>query len=91
MRAVQKNAMQKPKSTNSELVRQAKAGSRGKNNSVGDTFLRNSGAVKLLSDSNTVSLDEAAVKLAGIAKLKINPSVCVIQYTGYTKGIRKRG
>ena len=91
MGAMQKNAVQKPKSTDSELVRQAKAGRGSENNSVRDTFLRNSGAIKLLSDSNTVSLDEAAVKLAGIAKLKIHPSMCVIQYTGNTKGIRKGG
>ena len=78
MRSVQKDAVQKPKSTNSELMRKAKASGGGKNNSVRDTFLGGDGTVKLLSDSNTVSLDKATVELAGVSQLKVDPGVSVI-------------
>ena len=91
MRTMQKNAVQKPKSADSKLVRQVKAGRGSENDSVRDTFLGGDGTVKLLSDSNTVSLDQATVELADVAELKIHPSVRVIQYTGYTKRIGQSG
>ncbi len=78
MRAVQKDAVKEPKPANSKLVRETEASRGGKNNGIRDTFLSGNRTVKLLSDSYTVSLNEAAVELAGVSQLKIDPSVSVI-------------